>query len=799
MSQENPNFYEVAQERRVLKREAKNLDKEGPAVQKRIKPKVVAQLAEIEKQAKEFKISDYSGLRGAIDKLKTSRRETGKVNLTGLGSSYQEIGEESRELFELKSYSFRRRRELVNLEKTATEKDRAELRSKKSLLDSTVEDVRKLKNGLDDLRREAPLEARAYDLVSYAEGLREAGHIAHTSSVDRYIEEIGERLVAGKPMFLHGPTGTGKTSLARFAAKLFTGQEAEEISCNPQTSEANIYGRTGIRPAGENQSSLETYFDWGPLAKAMREGRVVILDEFTALPKEQMSMLKGVMSKKVGDPYPIPRNGEVVIAPGFQMIFTANLKSEKNPERQDIPPEMANEFDQNNLKINYTPPAEAYDIMLSRLLNPDNSLDFSWYDLNTTLPKFCEALAEIQSAYADKLPEDTAKLVGAVSAGSKRPGLKKLVLNQRTVEAVLEAWRLTRLNHSNESFFSFLDQRLAKSLTFEEYPAGDRLLATQILASKGFLTTLTPEDLSLPSDVFDPTAIKKIRNDRATINKLLDESGAIRHLTLKEVAELDPFGLRARELAGVASEFLDEELNFDPKPFVKGKKRIMPGDIVKGKDGKELVYKGISKKDGLPVLLPLESKTGPSESDLAHQQSFLKDTFADNWSVSADRMKAFAPRADMVDPFTQDWEGLKGDVKTESDPFGEYTLNPEMQNLDFETAKPVVVSPDKITGNNMLEVAKNLKNVIDQLKTETGKDYYLPGLEYYEWLIENPSKTPAIFKDNNYYFFFGSVLRDSNGHWNVPYAIWDGSKWNRHARWLDGSWLSDCRVVLLER
>ena len=70
--------------------------------------------------------------------------------------------------------------------------------------------------------------------------------------------------------------------------------------------------------------------------------------------------------------------------PGFQMV-PANLKSEKNPERQELPPEVAREFEQNNLKINYTPKEEAYDIMLARLINPDGSVDLSYKDLNLKL------------------------------------------------------------------------------------------------------------------------------------------------------------------------------------------------------------------------------------------------------------------------------------------------------------------------------------------------------------------------------------------------------------------------------
>ena len=146
-------------------------------------------------------------------------------------------------------------------------------------------------------------------------------------------------MLLGKPMFLHGPTGTGKTSQARSAAEHFTGNAAEMVYCNPQMRESAVWGKTGIRPVkGGQAGAIETVDIFGPLAKAVSEGRPIIFDEFTALPKEQMVFIKGIFNAKIGDIVNIVGNGRMKITPGFQMIFTANLKSEKNPERQDLPP-----------------------------------------------------------------------------------------------------------------------------------------------------------------------------------------------------------------------------------------------------------------------------------------------------------------------------------------------------------------------------------------------------------------------------------------------------------------------------
>lgn len=368
---------------------------------------------------------------------------------------------------------------------------------------------------------------------------------------------IGDRMLTGKTMFLHGPTGTGKTSLARFSAAHFTGKDPEMIFCNPQTRESNVWGKTGIKPAKDG--AIETVEIYGPLARAMEEGKTVIFDEFTALPKEQMVFIKGVFGAKVGDRINVVGNGVVEIKHGFQMIFTANLKSEKNPERQDLPPEIAREFEQNNLEVKYTPQDEAYDIMLSRLLNRDGSLDMSFYDLNTTLPNLCKVMAEIQESYTNETDIEVARRAGAMDASGRFYSLKKFVMTQGSVEAILSAYVIEKQTGTQRrTFAEFLDERFKTALTFKEYPKEDRILVAKILASRGFLLTLTAKDLDLPEDVFKLNTIKAMRGGEA-VGDLRKESGAVKHLTLKEVAELDPFQKRGRLVREWAAALLDNE------------------------------------------------------------------------------------------------------------------------------------------------------------------------------------------------------------------------------------------------
>ncbi len=555
-----PNFHEVSEKRKELRKVVAELAGKGPVFDKHYK----GPLEEANKQASGFKVPDlgnnWGGMKVAVEALRKQKAEyDAEVAKDGAHIDYEEILKTTPEvgqvqklmenIADLKDFRMRRMFEILSPGTSLSAKKRNE-----AVLKTVKEEiaVNEAEMGETD-----PLVLRQAELIEYKENLAKSGHICITPNVEKDLEAIGDRMLTGKPMFLHGPTGTGKTSLARFAATHFTGKNPEMVFCNPQTKESNVWGKTGIKPA--KGGAIETVEIYGPLAKAMIEGKTVIFDEFTALPKEQMVFIKGVFNAKVGDRINIVGNGIVEIAPGFQMIFTANLKSEKNPERQDLPPEIAREFEQNNLEVKYTRPDEAYDIMLSRLLNSDGSLDMSFYDLNTTLPNLCKVMAEIQESYTNETDKEVARRAGAMDASGKVYSLKKFVMTQGSVEAILSSWLIEKQTGKQErTFAEFLDERFKTALTFKEYPKEDRILVAKILASKGFLLTLTAEDLDLPEDIFKLNTIKAMRGEDA-VEELKNESGAVKHLTLKDIAELDPFEKRAEILKGQAEALLGGE------------------------------------------------------------------------------------------------------------------------------------------------------------------------------------------------------------------------------------------------
>jgi MoxR-like ATPase len=497
-------------------------------------------IGEIDEKVSDFEIKKIGGLSKAKAFIKEQRELSAKSGFLDEESINSELG---------KNYS-----KIDNLSKKAEEFKKAISREKQQILTGgdphniSKRILGKLEDQENAIEKDIILvsaqdvkSARAHELVEYKKGLHMEGGIAMTPTVKEYIEFIEKKMITGRPIFLHGPTGTGKTSIGKLVAETLTGKRAEVIFCNEQTRESDIWGKVGI----ENDSGTPvTKFIYGKLSRAIDEGKPVIFDEFNRLTKDQQAMIKGLFSYRPGKMVPITGNKELKMAPGFQIICTANLKSEKHSDRQDLPDEIKREFRQNHLEINYSPVSESYDIMLSRLMNADGSVDLSWHDINITLPKLAEAMVSIQEAYAGDLSGEEAKSIGALSASNVKSQLKSFVMTQGSVSDILSQWGMEK--EGGKTFAEFIDERLVAELTFgsDEESREDHILAAKIFALKGFLKTVTPEELGLPKDIFNGVKIKAERGEKSKALELKEKSAKVVHITLSELADLDPFNVR---------------------------------------------------------------------------------------------------------------------------------------------------------------------------------------------------------------------------------------------------------------
>ena len=135
----------------------------------------------------------------------------------------------------------------------------------------------------------------------------------------RELELVVAALAAGRHMLLEGPPGTGKSTLLRAVADEL-GIGFEFVEGNAELTPARLVGhhdpalvlQAGYRP--------DAFVD-GPLLTALREGRLLYIEELNRVPEETLNVLVGALAE--GEIH-VPRLGRVPAAPGFRLIAAMN-------------------------------------------------------------------------------------------------------------------------------------------------------------------------------------------------------------------------------------------------------------------------------------------------------------------------------------------------------------------------------------------------------------------------------------------------------------------------------------------
>lgn len=124
-------------------------------------------------------------------------------------------------------------------------------------------------------------------------------------------------------LWLSGPTGSGKTSvITEIAARL--NWAVFSITCTGRMEFEDLVGRPMVvKKADESQPSVR--FIYGPLARAMKQGGILILNEVDLCDPAQLSGLNDILE---GRPLTITQNGGEVIQPHpmFRVVATANSR-----------------------------------------------------------------------------------------------------------------------------------------------------------------------------------------------------------------------------------------------------------------------------------------------------------------------------------------------------------------------------------------------------------------------------------------------------------------------------------------
>ncbi|MBS3951721.1 AAA family ATPase [Methylicorpusculum oleiharenae] len=119
----------------------------------------------------------------------------------------------------------------------------------------------------------------------------------------------------GDALYLTGPTGSGKTSLiSQVAARL--NWPVQQVTCHGRLELNDLIGQFMLVNGSMS-------FIHGPLAQAVRDGHLLILNEIDLMDPSELSGLNDIIE---GQPLVIPQNGGEIINPHpkFRLIATGN-------------------------------------------------------------------------------------------------------------------------------------------------------------------------------------------------------------------------------------------------------------------------------------------------------------------------------------------------------------------------------------------------------------------------------------------------------------------------------------------
>ncbi len=135
----------------------------------------------------------------------------------------------------------------------------------------------------------------------------------------REAELVVASLMAGRHLLLEGPPGTGKSTLLR-AISTAGHQTMEFVEGNAELTPARLAGHFDPAQVMESGYSSDVWVD-GPLVRALREGRILYLEEINRVPEETLNLLVTVMSE--GE-LTVPRLGRIVADEKFRMVAAMN-------------------------------------------------------------------------------------------------------------------------------------------------------------------------------------------------------------------------------------------------------------------------------------------------------------------------------------------------------------------------------------------------------------------------------------------------------------------------------------------
>jgi MoxR-like ATPase len=373
-------------------------------------------------------------------------------------------------------------------------------------------------------REEVHYEVKKRGLLEYRRQLLNGGFV-RTASVQKEIMRVLSHVQLGIPVFLRGHLGVGKTELALHVCRTYFGGEPEFVSGSEEATKYDIYGRTQIgvnteterlaeftkrmeefgrmhqdATAGELREAQRQYyesivvkgqtasfFQYGPLAKAMMEGRPLIIDEMDGIPHSILMRINHVLTRRPGDKVRVQENGgdEITVKPGFCVLATGNVKSARY-RREELDAAFLSRWWSED--ITYPPQNEMYEILVASLVDVRGSLQVRRPEDLDDLKRLTEAASEIQRIFMGDRLDFLGE--GADAARGIPAGLKKSVLSLRNLWNIVRPWKAHNFDKPVEHYV--LNEFIRPAV------AEDQVYLVQLFCRFRFFKDFAVDDFEIP-------------------------------------------------------------------------------------------------------------------------------------------------------------------------------------------------------------------------------------------------------------------------------------------------------------
>ncbi len=400
-------------------------------------------------------------------------------------------------------------------------------------------------NGISNEESIGPFLSRMRSLKEYTNSA-EKDRMVEVGSTKKVVNNLLKNMRSHQPYMLAGHLGSGKTEIARHAARIFMIENG--IGFNPEdfqnpddiyeilepeifsgAEEASVYDligklkltgsdtsnpdviaehtkkiakrfeEIGVKGIEENEISklllgksdvTETVFNYGPLGRAIRDGKPIIIDEINLMRPEIIGRINDILLKKEGSEISIQENGEdkFTVKPGFAVIATLNLGSQYSGI-QDFNAAFASRWV--GAEIDYPEVDETFDLILSTIMRKDRLRlppDFPAEEYDKLID-LSVTVREIQEIFSGRI-EGSRFMAKANSVTAEKSQLEKVVVSTRDVmRKIIKPWK-------ESNFTKPLDSIIAENILASAaiQSKDEQKFITEIFLRRGFFNEWSEQD-----------------------------------------------------------------------------------------------------------------------------------------------------------------------------------------------------------------------------------------------------------------------------------------------------------------